>query len=126
MQVATATQKPDAVALHDISNAVSRDGSEFHRLLYALPAGAYTCDAGGLITYFNQHAVALWGRAPALNDSSDRFCGSFKLFSKDGAPITHDQCWMALALRERKEYNGQEIIVERPDGVRATTLAHAN
>ena len=33
---------------------------------------------------------------------------------------------MALALRERKEYNGQEIIVERPDGVRATTLAHAN
>jgi len=33
---------------------------------------------------------------------------------------------MALALRERKEYNGQEIIVERPDGARATTLAHAN
>jgi signal transduction histidine kinase len=41
-------------------------------------------------------------------------------------PISRDQCWMALALRERKEYNGQEIIVERPDGVRATTLAHAN
>ncbi len=33
---------------------------------------------------------------------------------------------MALALRERKEYNGQEIVVERPDGARATTLAHAN
>lgn len=101
-------------------------GSEFHRLLGALPAGAYTCDAEGLITYFNQHAVALWGRTPALNDSKDRFCGSFKLFSKEGEPIAHDQCWMALALRERKEYNGQEIIVERPDGARATTLAHAN
>ena len=123
MQTKTAIQEPDADAK---SNAIYRDGSEFHRLLEALPAGAYTCDADGLITYFNQHAVELWGRTPALNDSSDRFCGSFKLFSKDGTPIAHDQCWMALALRERKEYNGQEIIVERPDGVRATTLAHAN
>ncbi len=119
----TAMQEAEA---HAKSEATYRDGSEFHRLLDALPAGAYTCDADGLITYFNQHAVDLWGRTPALNDSSDRFCGSFKLFSKDGTPIAHDQCWMALALRERKEYNGQEIVVERPDGVRATTLAHAN
>jgi PAS domain S-box-containing protein len=123
MQTKTAMHEADANAK---SKAIYRDGSEFHRLLEALPAGAYTCDADGLITYFNQHAVELWGRTPALNDSSDRFCGSFKLFSKDGTPIAHDQCWMALALRERKEYNGQEIIVERPDGVRATTLAHAN
>lgn len=99
---------------------------EFRQLLEGLPAGAYTCDADGLITYFNQHAVALWGRTPALNDARDRFCGSFKLFSKDGTPIAHDQCWMALALKERKEYNGEEIIVERPDGARATTLAHAH
>ncbi len=123
MQTKTEIQEAEA---HAKSKATYRDGSEFHRLLDALPAGAYTCDADGLITYFNQHAVELWGRTPALNDSSDRFCGSFKLFAKDGTPIAHDQCWMALALRERKEYNGQEIIVERPDGVRATTLAHAN
>jgi PAS domain S-box-containing protein len=124
MQTTTATQKSESSDL--LVKASNGGGSEFHRLLEALPAGAYTCDADGLITYFNQHAVDLWGRTPALNDSSDRFCGSFKLFSKDGMPISHDQCWMALALRERKEYNGQEIIVERPDGVRATTLAHAN
>ncbi len=126
MQTRTATQTTDESARQPTPKAVSRDGSELHRLLEVLPAGAYTCDADGLITYFNQHAVALWGRTPALNDSSDRFCGSFKLFAKDGTRIAHDQCWMALALRERKEYNGQEIIVERPDGVRATTLAHAN
>src|SRR6202171_4618045 len=123
MQTKTAMQEAEA---HAKLKATYGDESEFHRLLDALPAGAYTCDADGLITYFNQHAVDLWGRTPALNDASDRFCGSFKLFSKDGAPIAHDQCWMALALRERKEYNGQEIIVERPDGARATTLAHAN
>jgi PAS domain S-box-containing protein len=123
MQAKTVTRKTDPNPGRPDSNS---DGSEFHRLLEALPAGAYTCDADGLITYFNRHAVELWGRTPALNDSSDRFCGSFKLFSTDGTPIAHDQCWMALALRERREYNGQEIIVERPDGARATTLAHAN
>ncbi|MGE5443418.1 MAG: PAS domain-containing protein, partial [Ignavibacteriales bacterium] len=57
----------------------------FRRLLEKLPVGAYTCNPEGLITYFNQHAVQLWGRAPKLNDPVDRFCGSFKLFSTDGS-----------------------------------------
>lgn len=99
---------------------------QFRRLLEKLPAGAYTCDAEGLITYYNQHAVKLWGRAPALNDPVDRYCGSFKLYATDGTPIAHDQCWMALALRMNHEYNGHEIVVERPDGTRLTALAHAN
>jgi signal transduction histidine kinase len=98
----------------------------FRRLLDKLPAGAYTCDPGGLITWFNPQAERLWGRAPRLNDPADRFCGSFRLFSKDGAPIGHDTCWMALALRDRADYNGHEIVVERPDGTRVTALAHAN
>jgi PAS domain S-box-containing protein len=98
----------------------------FRRLLETLPTGAYTCDSTGLITYFNQHAVHLWGRAPKLDDPVDRFCGSFKLFAVDGTPIDHAQCWMALALRDNREYNGHEIIIERPDGRRVTALAHAN
>jgi len=95
-------------------------------LLEALPAAAYTCDADGLITYFNEHAFELWGRAPALHDPVDRFCGSFKLFSTEGTPISHDQCWMALALRHNQQYNGCEILVERPNGERRTVLAYAN
>jgi signal transduction histidine kinase/CheY-like chemotaxis protein len=99
---------------------------QFRRLVEKLPAGAYTCDANGLITYYNQRAVELWGRAPLLNDPADRFCGSFKLFSIDGTAINHCECWMALALRDEQEYNGQEIIIERPDGSRCIALAHAN
>ena len=98
----------------------------FRGLLEKLPAGAYTCDPTGLITYYNQHAVQLWGRSPSLNDPADRFCGSFKLYAIDGSPISHDQCWMALALKNCLEYNGHEIIIERPDGQRRTTLAYAN
>ncbi|HEX4522173.1 MAG TPA: ATP-binding protein [Casimicrobiaceae bacterium] len=100
--------------------------AEFRRLLDRLPAGAYMCDNEGLITYFNNHAVRVWGREPKLNDPEDRFCGSFKLYSADGSRIAHNQCWMALALRDRKEFNGHEIIIERPDGFRATVIAHAN
>jgi PAS domain S-box-containing protein len=102
------------------------DAKGFQQLLDKLPAGAYLCDADGLITYFNAHAVELWGRAPTLNDSIDRFCGSFRLFTVDGQSIAHDECWMALALKTGKEYNGHEIVIERPDGVRRTALAHAS
>lgn len=99
---------------------------QFRGLLEKLPAGAYTCDTQGLITYFNRHAVQLWGRIPKLNDPVDRYCGSFKLFSVDGTPLTHEQCWMALALQTDQEYNGDEIVIERPDGERLTVLAYAN
>jgi signal transduction histidine kinase/ActR/RegA family two-component response regulator len=105
---------------------LARSEPQFQRLLEKLPAAAYTCDPEGLITYFNRHALQLWGRAPKLNDATDRFCGSFRLFSSGGAPIPHDQCWMALALQQDKEFNGHEIVVERPDGSRLTALAHAN
>ncbi|MGH8713150.1 MAG: ATP-binding protein [Casimicrobiaceae bacterium] len=124
------TAKPELVSrINDRlrpASASSRGLGEFRRLLDRLPAGAYMCDTDGLITYFNHHAVRVWGREPKLNDAEDRFCGSFKLYSADGSAISHGECWMALALRERKDFNGHEIIVERPEGGRVTVLAHAN
>jgi two-component system CheB/CheR fusion protein len=45
----------------------------FRRMVEKLPAAAYTTDAEGLITYFNQRAVELWGREPKLNDPMDRY-----------------------------------------------------
>jgi PAS domain S-box-containing protein len=109
-----------------IKDALRRSQAKFRRLLDNLPAAAYTCDAQGMITYYNPYAVQLWGRAPKLNDPEERFCGSFKLFSADGVPIPHNQGWMAMALREEKEYNGYEIVIARPDGSRLTALAHIN
>jgi PAS domain S-box-containing protein len=106
--------------------ARGRGEFEFRKLLERLPAGAYTCNTDGLITFCNTRAVELWGRKPALHDPVDRFCGSFRLFSANGEAIVHEQCWMARALRENRPFNGEEIVVERPDGRRITVLAHAN
>jgi PAS domain S-box-containing protein len=107
-------------------SAAAPGEAEFRRLLEKLPAAAYTCDREGMITWFNRHASQLWGREPRLHDPVDRFCGSFKLFHEDGRPMRHDECWMALALRDRREYNGHEVVIERPDGQRLVALAHAN
>jgi two-component system, LuxR family, sensor kinase FixL len=58
---------------HQFGASESKKDLEFRRLLETLPAGAYTCDANGLITYFNRRAVELWGREPRLNDLVDRY-----------------------------------------------------
>jgi hypothetical protein len=80
----------------------------------------------GCITYFNARAAALWGREPKLRDPDDRYCGSFKLFDVEGRPSRIAECWMALALREGRDFDGKEISIERPDGRRLNALAFAN
>ncbi|MDV6030903.1 MAG: PAS domain S-box protein [Phycisphaera sp. RhM] len=99
---------------------------QFRQLLDQLPNAAYTCNADGLITCFNNQAVKLWGREPKLNNPVDRFCGSFKLLASDGSPLRHERSWIALALKEDKGYCEQEIIIRRPDGTSRTAMAHAN
>jgi PAS domain S-box-containing protein len=110
----------------DPEAAQGQDEMRFRRLVEKLPAAAYICDASGLITFFNRQAAQLWGREPKLNHPADRFCGSFRLYAADGKPIEHDQSWMALALRNRQDYSGQEIIIEREGGGSATVLANAS
>jgi PAS domain S-box-containing protein len=82
----------------------------------ALPASVYTVDAEGRITSYNRAAVDLWGREPELN--SDQWCGSWRLFHPDGRPLPHDECPMAIALKEGRPVRGAEAIAERPDGTR--------
>jgi PAS domain S-box-containing protein len=109
------------------AEAALRDSEErLRRVLDALPMAAYTCDTDGLITYFNARAVELWGRSPRLGDPEDRFCGSFGLYLPDGTPLSHDRCWMAVAVAERRAIYDEEVVIERPDGSRRTAVAHVN
>jgi PAS domain S-box-containing protein len=85
-------------------------------LLTAIPAAIYTTDAEGKITYFNEAAVELAGRRPRLG--SDEWCVSWKLYHPDGTRLPHDQCPMAIALKEGRSVRGTEAVAERPDGTR--------
>src|SRR5437764_10289573 len=85
-------------------------------ILEALPGAIYPTEAEGRITSFNDEAVRFSGRVPQLG--SDSWCVTWKLYYPDGTPLPHDQCPMAVALREGRPVRGVSAIAERPDGTR--------
>jgi len=119
--------KGDASVLERETRRLRMQGEiNFRRLLDVLPAAAYTCDREGLITYFNQRAAQLWGRAPNLNDPNERYGGALHIYGADGKELSHGDSWMARAVGENREFGGQEIVIGRADGSRVTVLAHAS
>ncbi|HEX5368132.1 MAG TPA: ATP-binding protein [Dehalococcoidia bacterium] len=83
-------------------------------LLESLGVAVYTTDAEGVLTYYNDAAVQLWGRAPQLG--SDLWCGSWRMLYPDGRDMPLDECPMAVALKEDRIVRGEEAIAVRPDG----------
>jgi PAS domain S-box-containing protein len=90
--------------------------SFFREILDKLPAAVYATDTGGRITYFNKAAVELWGYSPVLRQSE--WCGSWRLYWPNGTPMAHDDCPMAITIKNRRPVRGMEAIAERPDGTR--------
>ena len=99
-----------------LAEATITGADYFREVLEALPAAIYTTDPAGRITYYNAAAARLWGCRPELGSAS--WCGSWKLFRPDGSALPHDQCPMALAIKEKRPIVGTEAIAERPDGTR--------
>jgi PAS domain S-box-containing protein len=93
-----------------------RREERYRRFLDALGVAVYTTDADGRITFYNEAAAAFWGRRPQLGEE---WCGSYRILTPDGEWLPHDQCPMAIALRENRPVRGVEAIAERPDGTRA-------
>jgi two-component system, LuxR family, sensor kinase FixL len=108
----------------EIPGAKSESGAvhetRFRELLEALPAAVYTTDAEGRVTFYNQAAAELWGYRPPLGKTE--WCGSWRLYSPDGTPMPHDQCPMAVVLKENRMVRGVEAVAERPDGTRIPVL----
>lgn len=102
-----------------LRNGHTRDSDA---ILQSLPVAVYTTDAAGRITFYNEAAARLWGVRPELGKSE--FCGSWKMYWPDGTPLPHDQCPMALALKEKRPIRGLEAIAERPDGTRVLFIPY--
>ncbi len=91
-------------------------------ILEALPVAIYTTDAAGRITFFNQAAADLaGGRRPRLG--TDHWCVTWRLYRPDGTPLPHDECPMAVALKEGRPVRGEPVIAEQPDGTRVPVRA---
>jgi len=100
------------------AEAVLRESEErFHTLFELGPVAVYSCDASGLVQNFNHRAIELWGREPAVGDTGERFCGSFKLFRPDGSFMPREQCPMAEVISGKiSEVRDAEVLIERSDG----------
>jgi len=96
--------------------ALCQSARHFGEIIDALPAAIYATDAEGRLTHFNRAAVELSGRVPELG--TDHWCVTWKLFYPDGKPMRHDECPMAVCLREQRPVLDAEAIAERPDGTR--------
>lgn len=99
--------------------------SRYQTLINSDSTGVYTCDALGVITYYNSQAAELWGRKPAIGDTDERFCGAHMWYRVDGSFMPHEQCPMSdvLAGKVSGIYDA-EVQVERPDGSRVVVIVN--
>lgn len=107
---------------HPVTVNLPTDAIEMGKILRNLPVAIYTCDRNGYITSYNESAAELWGRTPKLG--KDKWCGSMKIYHKDGSEMLLDECPMAIALQRGEIAESIEIIVERPDGGRRNVIPH--
>ncbi len=106
---------PDEIA-GAVAAAARADRGELQALLDSQPAPIYVTDADGWVTFFNHACADFAGRTPVAGQ--DRWCVTWRLHTESGAFLPHDQCPMAVALRERRELRGLVAVAERPDGTR--------
>jgi len=100
--------------------AISRSEPAWREALDALPVPVYTADADGRVSYFNRACIAFAGRTPVAGE--DMWCVTWKLYTEDGQFLPHDECPMAIAIREGRIVRGVEAVAERPDGHRVRFL----
>jgi PAS domain S-box-containing protein len=115
--------RPISPVQEDGPQASSCDSEQtFRDLLDAFPAPVYTTDAAGRITFYNEAAVKLSGRRAQLG--TDQWCVTWRLYWPDGVPLPHDECPMAIALKEDRAIRGAQAVAERPDGTRVPFMPH--
>ena len=108
------TSQPEA--LLNSALAAVEDGDGYRAELDKIRIPIYTTDADGWITYWNQACVDFAGREPQLGE--DRWCVTWRLFTQEGESLPHDECPMAMAIRDRQSVRSEIAIAMRPNGSR--------
>ncbi|MCC7365059.1 MAG: PAS domain S-box protein [Dehalococcoidia bacterium] len=94
-----------------------------HRtLVEGMGIAAYTTDADGYITLYNDEAVRLWGREP--EPGIDKWCGCAAVYDTSGERLPEEQWPILMAPREQRSVRGVEVILERQDGTRRHVIPH--
>lgn len=98
-------------------SAAARGNAALEETLHSLDAPIYVTDADGWVTMYNRACANFVGRTPL--PGQDRWCTTWRLYTEAGDYLPHDQCPMAIAIREQRPVRGMVAVAERPDGTRA-------
>jgi signal transduction histidine kinase len=118
-------QVENAVDLKRSEGALHENQERYRTLFDLAPVAVYSCDVSGVIRDYNNRAAELWGRKPALGDTDERFCGSFKLYRPDGSFMPHEQCPMGDVLTGKVPgMHDAEVHIEQPGGSRIIVIVN--
>ena len=92
-------------------------------LIENMPVAVYVCDADGVLVAYNKKASVLWGRAPTLGDTQQKFCGAHRLHLADGTYVPHHETPLAAILTTQQPISF-DAIVGRPDGTMRNVTAN--
>ena len=96
--------------------AVRSRKPDLQNVLEELPAPVYVTDTSGRVTAYNSACITFAGRTPEAG--RDRWCVTWRLYTEAGEPLPHEDCPMAVAIREQRPVRGIEAVAECPDGSR--------
>ena len=82
-------------------------------LLAVVPVAMCMTDTDSRLTFFNDAAVALWGRAPALGDP---YASIWSIATVTDAAVAPADTALARALATRRQVRGFEALARRDDG----------
>ena len=102
--------------------ALASPGDACNAALNALPVPIYTTDAEGRVTFWNRACVEFAGREPQLG--TDRWCVTWRIHTTSDDYLPHDECPMAVAVKERRAVRGDIAIAKRPDGSRRAFMPY--
>jgi signal transduction histidine kinase len=95
-----------------------------HEVVSAMPASVYACDRDGIITYYNDKALDIWGCAPQLDDAAWSFLDSRRIFRVDGTPLRPEEFPVKEVLAKGVPIVNCEMVLQRPDSSRINVLAN--
>ncbi len=113
-------QSPEDVL--DTALSALATGAGFETVLDELPVPIYATDSLGNITYWNRACLAIAGREPKRG--RDRWCVTWQLYTTTGDRLLHENCSMAVTIKEQRPIRDSIAIAERPDGSRVAFRAY--
>ncbi|HWI57848.1 MAG TPA: ATP-binding protein, partial [Bacillota bacterium] len=104
--------------------ALLESEARYRQLVALLPTAVYACNANGELTFYNERAVAIWGRRPSPGETGERFCGCLQALMAAGKAVLREELPLVDACHSGRSFRNVEGIIERPDGSRVNVLVN--